>query len=248
MKPPVLEIYNFLNLVCRRLGRVYKYTGQNSLPKDFVISKAQIKHVLLLAQLRQPLVLPDFVCEDKKYFKQYIKNSLKNCKKIAKENSFKDFCSEKFARQLDIYFDMRRDLTELVLKDFKKYDFDEGDAYQEIFNLDPILGELLDDLFEEKVDNKKLFEGLEEKYNQIYQKRIAALEKKKTKRRKQKEVVRELDNFAAQKSKKLQEKSKKTAKKEEKTAKITKKTEKRQEIKNLKNDLKQQSKGGKEKI
>lgn len=228
-----LEIYNYLNIVDKRLGKIYKYTGYSSLPDAFDVNEETIKEVLVISQMRDLTRQPDFLVEGKRHFKKRLKLSLKNCRNILKHEYYKSCCTKKFKAYLDIYFDMRKEITAQILKDTHNHDFDEAAAWQEIFNLNPVLGELTENLFEEKVDFEKLFSGLERKYNKSYAEKVALLEKKENKKRTN-QIQMEEGIKRVKKSKNIE----KDAKIEEKSVKIAQKTAKNREIQQIRADIK----------
>ena len=230
-----MEKYNFLNITNRRLGKLYKYSGYDFLPSDFDINPQTIKERLYLNELQTSNRFPAFVLESKKSIKKILKNSLKNIKKMQKNDIFNDF-SKEFSQKLEIYFDMRTELTKLILKDFKNQSFDEVAAYQEIFNLDPVFGDLLDNIYQQKVDCEALFDDLENRYRTSYLEQIKKLEKKQTKLRKKQTAT--LQNLQTMKTK---QKTETLAKKEEKTIKTAKKAAKMKEIEQIKSQNKQAS-------
>lgn len=239
------EVLNYLNLTNGRLGKLYKLTGYNPLPEDFVFNDETIKERLYINQMQNMFKLPEFIYLDKKIVKKHFKNSVKNIKKIEKiilteknKNKLSDF----FANKLLTYFDIRVEITKLLLKEFKKFNFDEREACQEIFDLNPILGTFFEELFNDNFNAESLLENLEEKYQINYQEKLQLIEKKNTKKRKETETV--LQNFVKDNMKeksqtkndislKIEEKSNKNAKKYEKniskienTPKITRNKEK----------------------
>ena len=154
------EIYNFLNMINPRLGKVYKLTGFSPLPRNFVMTKELLKERLYLNQMSAKIVFPDFIYENKSEIKKYFKNSVKNMKKIKKNISNFDFSPE-FSEKLNVYFNIRIDITKSILSEFKNQRFDEKDAFQEIYQINPILSKMLDGLFDEHTDLKSLLNNLE---------------------------------------------------------------------------------------
>lgn len=236
-----LEIYNYLNITNRRLGRLYKVSGISNLPSDFVIDKEKIKERLSLNRMGDDAVLPNFIFNDKKTIKKHFKNSLKNCKKILKNRALFDGFEKDFATKVEIYIDMRISLTKMILKDFGALDFDESEAYQDIYNLNPILSQLLGGLFEDKIDEKALFVNLDKAYEVSYLEKLQTLEKL-NKKKKQKDMS--LQGKTAEKSR---EKSKQASKKVdhalgkemEKNIQNKKKMQKKQQISVAKQQIKQ---------
>lgn len=225
------EVYNYLNIVCRRLGKLYRLTGFSPLPNDFDIDKEKFKEQILLGQMQDDEVFPSFVLESKKDFKINLKNSLKNCKKIIKSNIYKNFSTPKFSEKLALYFDMRLALTEIIMKDFRDHDFDETAAYREIYNLEPVLGEHLEGLYDGKVDLESLFTDLERKYRASYVDKLQRLEKKTTVRM---QAQQESENVAHVTKHASKANSKNLGKTTEKTAKNAQKVVKKREIKSVK--------------
>ncbi len=199
------EVLNYLNLTSNELGKLYKLTGYNPLPSDFVLTKKAIKERLLLGQLECPKI-PNFVFESKKELKKRFKTSLKNVNNVLKKASIEGFDVE-FVKKMDFYFNVRREVTQIILKKFGKVDFDECDAYLEIYALDPIFSDLLEVLYEENFDLSCITPKLQKEYSALREKRFKTLAKKETKRRKtaekQAQMVRENVKMA-QKTKKSQ--------------------------------------------
>ena len=178
-----LEIYNYLNIVNRRVGKMYKLTGICPLPKDFVADEEEIKRILFLKQMENKIIFPEFILNNKKIIKKYFKNSLKNCKKIKKNVKNINFSSAKFQKQFENYLSIRIVLTKSLLKDFLGQDIDETSAYQEIFNLDPIFGELLDKIYMPDFDFDGVISNIEEEYQTSYTEKLKKINKKERKKR-----------------------------------------------------------------
>ena len=219
-----IEIYNYLNLTNYKLAKLYKNGLYNPFPDGFELTTEKIKERLFFSQI-QP-TLPGFIFEEKKQIKKYFKNSQKNIKNLIK-NSKKSEFSVIFNEKFEIYLFFRQKLTRTLLRDFRKQDFDEGDAVLQILNLDPIMGDLLQNLFQSDCDIESLIENLEERYNLSYADKMKLIEKKnnqKTRRNvkklqefelKQKELSKE----KIQKKEKVTEKS--SSKKKESSKTIT---------------------------
>ncbi len=233
MKNTKIEIYNFLNITDRRLGRLYKYTGFSPLPKDFQITTEKIKKRIILNELKNENILPSFYLEDKKNIKKRFKISLKNAKKVKKHEFFAKNSSKKFAEEMETYFEMRITITEQILKDFKNHDFNEAMAYQELYNLDPVLAPFMEVLFADKVDFETLFENLEKDYHASYLEKVKTLEKKQNKEIEQKKKLENQQNLA-----KNLENSKKTRKKVEKINQNAKDSENKKDAKMVKEKIK----------
>lgn len=174
------DILNYLNLINPRFGKLYKLTGYNPLPNDFVLDNEKIKDCLYLYQMKNGIKFPEFVFSDKKTVKRNFKNSENNIKKIRKIIISSDFAPE-FLENLRIYLDLRLKLTKMILKEFRDQRFDECDAYEEIYNLNPVLGNLLENLYEDSVDISKLLNGLEDKYKISYLEKLQIIERQKQK-------------------------------------------------------------------
>lgn len=215
------EIYNFLNMINPRLGKVYKLTGFSPLPRNFVMTKELLKERLYLNQMSAKIVFPDFIYENKSEIKKYFKNSVKNMKKIKKNISNFDFSPE-FSEKLNVYFNIRIDITKSILSEFKNQRFDEKDAFQEIYQINPILSKMLDGLFDEHTDLKSLLNNLEDKYEISYLEKLQLIEKKqKVEREKKSQIVNEQ---IKENQKNLSINKKKTSTKtKEKVSKIEKK-------------------------
>ena len=174
------EVYNYLNITNRKLGKQYKYLGRDFMPDEFDVNEETIKERLFLNELADNSVMPDFVYEEKRKIKKHFKNSIKNCKNLLKNNILSSF-SPKFLQKINIYMDMRTFLTKQILKDFRSQDFDEVEAYREIFNLNPILGEMFDELYKDKIEPQALLLNLENRYKKIYLEKVKEIEEKKKK-------------------------------------------------------------------
>ncbi len=219
------EVLNFLNLTNSRLGKLYKLTGYNPLPEGFVLSKKIIKEKLLLGQL-QCEKLPDFVFESKKELKKRLKASLKNIKKTLKNAKVEGIDAE-FVAKMDFYFNVRREVTDAILKDFNKVNFDECDAYLEIYAIDPLFADLLPDLFEDNFNISKINPELEVQYEQLKKLRLKTLEKKETKKRKTTQLQHEMVRKNVKTIQKTNQKTKKKENKKEEQPVATKKQERK---------------------
>lgn len=172
------EIYNYLNLVDRNLGRLYKKTGFNPLPADFKFDKETIKERLYLNQMASVLSFPDFLYEEKKLLKKRFSGTLKLIRTILKEEKYKNYMSPEFARKFEVYMVMRREVTSLILKSFSKESFDECDAYTEICHLNTIFFDLLEGFFDDGFNFLDILPDLEKNYNLYYGERLKLIEKK----------------------------------------------------------------------
>ncbi len=224
------EIYNFLNITNRKLSKQYKYFGRDFLPDDFDVNEKTIKERILLGEMSNTNIVPSFVYEDKKKVKKHFKNSLKNCKKML-QNRFFSFFTPDFLQKMEIYMDMRMFLTRRILQDFRSQSFDEVAAYQEIFNLNPVLGEMLDGLYANDVDIQTLLLDFEHKYKANFLAKVKEIEQRKKKQKEQNE------KFAVQEAQKTNTQTKinkKDAKIVEKTVKKEQKLQNTKEIQTLK--------------
>ena len=95
-----IEIYNYLNLTNPRLGKLYKMTGYNPLPKNFSFTKDAIKDRLYLNQMPSEISFPDFLYEDKKNLKKRFKLSLKRINQILKEKKYENKMTPAFAQMI----------------------------------------------------------------------------------------------------------------------------------------------------
>ena len=246
-----IEVYNYLNITNRRLGKLYKYSGYNPLPENFDVNETTIKERLTLNEMQNSDIFPPFILEEKKYIKKYLKNSVKNIqkiKKLAKNAEFLQKFSSEFLEKFGLYLDMRTELSNILLQDFKNQDCDEVEIYREIFNLDSVFGELLEEFYQPKICILRILDGLEEKYELSYSEKLKALEKK-DKKRKQK-AKNQIEQMAKICNKKSSQNQKKKAAALEKTAKNKQKSENLKEIqtfkaqvKSTKTDKKQNNKG-----
>lgn len=230
------EIFNYLNLVNTKLGKLYKVSGFNPFPDNFVFSKKVFKERILLNQMQSEITFPDFVFADKKSFKKLLKNSIKNIKILIKNKQYTQFMSENFANKFGIYLTMRENVTELILKDFNNVNFDECDAFEEIYSINPVLSELLElKLFEKDAKFEDLFKNLEKNYKNLYEEKLKLINKKENVKTEKKLKIAQENSLKNQKKiAKNAEKctiSKKDIKKE---AKIEK-TKNQEDIKKIKN-------------
>ena len=212
-----IEIFNFLSILNANLGNFYKSTGHNPLPKNFLPKKSDFQELLILGQMKATPT-PSFIYEDKKAIKKFFKNNYKNSLKLAHHPEYYDKFSPKFAQKLEVYFGLRAILSKIKLDNFKNLSFDETESYQEIYNIDPVLGEKMTALFEKSVDIDSIFENLEENYHLSYGEKLKLIEKKESKKKKK--------TLTAVNVKQNQ----KTRKNVEKIAKNTKKSENKQKI------------------
>ena len=230
-----LEIYNYLNLTNRRLGKLYKTTGYNPLPKNFSFTKDVIKDRLYLNQMPSEISFPDFLYEEKRSLKKRFKLSLKRINQILKERKYENKMTPAFAQMFESYMLMRKEVTSMILKDFSKFDFDECDAYTEICSINTIFFDLLEEIFDDEFNfyevsfdleyrygvyyaerlkriNKKNKQEIEKKLNEnnlLIQKNIQKLQKNELKNEKITEKltkIKEIDKFKSQKQKKDKEK------------------------------------------
>lgn len=227
------DVYNFLNIINRRLGKLFKLTRYSPLPDGFVVTEENLTELLTIDQIKDETVMPFFVGQEKKNIKKLFKNGLKNCKYVIKHQPFLKYCSKEFELRIRVYFNIRKDMFDIILKDFNSQDADEVQFYRECYNINPILGRAMDVLYENHVDFDKLFDGLEEKYNLAYQERIKSINKKTQKTiEKAKETTAQIQlQQNKQKSNNLQKERKNI----EKIAKNEQKTAKKREIQAIKN-------------
>lgn len=169
------EILNFLNLTSPRIGRSYQSSGINPLPESLSLTKDSIKERLYLGQMHLAR-FPDFIFNSKNQLKILFKNSIKNIKNILKIELKSNF-SPIFCKKLNIYLVLREKVTNLLLKEFKKFNFDECDAYTEIFSIDPVMFEVIGNLFDEKYSTSSL-KDIENRYNALYQEKLKTIEEK----------------------------------------------------------------------
>ena len=209
------EILNFLYLTSPRIGKSYQSSGINPLPESLSLTKDSIKERLYLGQMHLSK-FPDFIFSSKNQLKYLFQNSIKNIKKILKIELKSNF-SPIFCKKLNIYLALREKVTGLILKEFKKFNFDECDAYTEIFELDPVMFEVIGNLFDEKYSLESI-KDLESRYNDLYQANLKHIEEKtNNKISKNAEILSKkvLENTKVAKAQK-QKISKKDAKKVEK--------------------------------
>lgn len=183
------DILNFLNLTCPSLARLYRTTGLNFLPEDFVLSEEIVEERFFFDSLEEDIKYPQFILGEKREIKKYLKNSQKNIKKIIKNRFFNGFFGKKFENKLQFYFFARQKLTARLMRRFNSFDFDEMRAYREIYHLDPILTELFADIFNESIDLDGIFLSLEQEYGLAYEEKRRIYEEKIAQRKKKQEKL-----------------------------------------------------------
>ena len=227
------EIYNYLNLINRRVAKAFRQTGKNPLPADFVVNKEAIKERLYLNQMQSDISFPAFLFEDNKDVKKRFKASVKQIKQLQsmlKDEKFTAKMSKKFVQKFDTYLKIRLFVTQSILKEFKRYYFNECDAYEEIRAIDTIFFDLLDGTFEPDFDVRKYLDDLENKYKLYYQERVNRLPEKiseKTRKKREKEKIAQRQELALNEKtlKQNVKKIKSDIKKEKKAEKIIKNKE-----------------------
>lgn len=170
-----VNVLNVLNLINPRLGKFYTLTGINPLPKGFVEEEGKIEEFLYLKQMCENIKIPDFVYCEKNIVKNCFKNSIKNIKKIQNKLIFYTNFQPEFLNNLKLYLNLREILTSLFIKEFKNQNFDEVEAYQEIYCLNPIFANLTTSLFDENLDVEALLYDLEDKYKISYNEKLQLL-------------------------------------------------------------------------
>ena len=100
-----------------------------------------------------------------------------------------NFSSTEFQKQFLNYLSIRIVLTKSLLKDFLGQDIDETSAYQEIFNLDPIFGELLNKIYMPDFVFDDVISNIEEEYQASYTEKLKKINKKERKKRTQKNTA-----------------------------------------------------------
>ena len=218
------EIFNYLNLVDRRLGQLYKRSGFNPLPDDFSFDKEAIKERLYLNQMPSTISFPDFLYEEKSDLKKRFKLTIKRIDKILKEEEYKKHMSKDFAKKFELYLVMRKEVTSLILKDFSNFDFDECDAYTEICQINTIFFDLLETIFDSEFDFSSILDHLEDEYNLYYTERLKRLEEKKNKK---------ISEKTAKIGEKIQRNIKNNSKINKNNLKIEEKIEKNQKIEEI---------------
>ncbi len=234
------EIYNYLNLVDKRLGNLYKKTGFNPLPADFKFDKETIKERLYLNQMASALSFPEFLYEEKNQLKKRFNQTLKLIKTILKEEKYTQYMSPEFARKFEVYMVMRREITSLVLKDFSKESFDECSAYMEICSINTIFFDLLDGFFEDGFNFLEVLPTLENNYNIYYNERLKLIEKKNNEKLEKNTIENSL--FIAKNNEKINKNNLKMQKNNLKIEKQQQKIEKEREILKFKSKIENRSK------
>lgn len=181
MKTTTKEIYNYLNLVDRRLGLLYKLTGYNPLPSSFSFDSEAIVERLYLNQMPSSMSFPEFLYEEKKDLKKRFNMTIKRINQILKEQKYKACMSKDFTDKFEVYLLMRREVTSLILKDFNKSNFDECAAYIEICSINTIFFDLLEQIFDDEFNFSDILPTLEDLYNIYYSERLKRLEDKRNK-------------------------------------------------------------------
>lgn len=198
-----IEIYNYLNLINFKLAKLYKNGLYNPFPVNFEVTEADFKERLFFSQIQSKL--PNFIFEEKKKIKKYFKNSKKNIKKILKNLKKSEFLSN-FDKKFENYLNLRLKLTKCLIHDFKNQSFDESDAIEQVYKLNPIFADLLFDLFNSDCDIEKMIFDIEDKYNLTYAEKIKLIEKKNN--QKSKKISIELNKKTVEKSKSAEKTSK----------------------------------------
>lgn len=165
-------------MVNGHLGKLYKLSGFNPLPEDFVFDEEAIKERLYLGQMASEISFPKFLFEEKKNLKKRFKLSLKRINKILKEKKYNAFTTPKFADKFETYLVLRQKLTTIFISKFKQDDFDECEAYSEIYEIDPIFFDLLDGIFESGFDFPEILNELEAEYKVYYVEKLKKIEQK----------------------------------------------------------------------
>ncbi len=227
------EKLNFLYLTNEKLANYYKLSGRSFLPEDFSLTDEKIVERLAFANEDLSKKQPEFLFEDKKVVKKRFKILLKNLKKINKMSIFATNSSKNFQQSMEYYFQALEFVCRSILKEFSKFDFMETGAYEEIVAINPIIFEILRNLFDENFDVEISFSDFEEKYTKIYEKMIKNYRKNKksnSKSAKNTQIQQLLDE-----NKKIIKNSSKISKKSsEKTLKNDKNTQKLQKTKSEK--------------
>jgi len=182
-------IYNYLNLINRRVAKAFRSTGRSPLPANFKVTKEAIVERLYLNQMQSSITFPEFLFEDNRAVKKRFKASVKQIKQLQamlKNAQFSGTMSANFLEKFSTYLKLRLFVTNSILKEFKRFYFNECDAYEEICAIDTIFFSLLDGTFEPDFDVRLYVDGLEEKYNIFYQERIERLEQKVSEKTKKK--------------------------------------------------------------
>lgn len=179
METNKIEIFNYLNLVNTRIGKFYKLSGFNPLPDNFVFSKQIIEERLFLNQMQTNIVFPEFLYKDKNCFKKHLKICVSNAKKLLKIEEAKKNMSQDFYQKFCTFLSITEKVVGFVIKDLNNYNFDETEAYQEIYNIDPIMFDVLQEqLFQENLDFSKILNGFEKKYKLSYAEKLKLINKK----------------------------------------------------------------------
>ena len=183
------EIYNYLNLINRRVAKAFRSTGRIPLPANFKITTETIKERLYLNQMQSSISYPEFLFENNRNVKKRFKASVKQIKQLQamlKDPEYAKTMSPAFLEKFSTYLKLRLFVTNCILKEFKHFYFNECDAYEEICAIDTIFFELLDDTFEPDFDVRLHVGNLENKYKVFYQERVSRLEEKVSEKTKKK--------------------------------------------------------------
>lgn len=236
-------IYNYLNLINRRVAKAFRSTGRNPLPADFKVTEEAIKERLYLNQMQSNISFPQFLFEDNRAVKKRFKASVKQIKQLQtmlKKPEFSGTMSPEFLKRFSTYLKLRLFVTNCILKEFKHYYFNECDAYEEICAIDTIFFELLDGTFEPDFDVRLYVDGLEEKYNIFYQERVSRLEEKVSEETKKKRAEKnKLQQQSIDLNEKLQKHEAKMIKTGIKTEKKEAKINKTRELYSFKQEKEQ---------
>ena len=225
------DVYNYLNLINEHLGELHKTVKYNPFPEDFVLTKELVKERLNFSKIEPEI--PAFVYQEKKLLKKNFKNWAKNSKKILKNVDFFKKYSENFANLLKLNLILRKDLTNILLTEFRSYRFDEVEAYKQLFAVNPILAPSLDALFFKDFDPDSL-QNLERDYLISYLDKIKVEEKKEKKQKEKTEKTLPKVKTATKTVKKVEKKEENIVKQPSKKTSQTQKPVKNTNIKEKK--------------
>ena len=172
------DLLNYLNLINEKFGSLYLKQKLNFLPENFVLTSDLIKERLALNEAKKNISLPSFIFENKKIIKNNFKNALKNIKKFNNLIKNSNFFENNLKNKILFDLNLRLELLKFDLKQFNTTAFNEEEAYKEIFAINPIISDYLDESFYHEVDLESFVNNINTSYNPKLQKLLEELKEK----------------------------------------------------------------------
>lgn len=223
---------NYLNMINARIGERYKKTGRSPLPSGFVVDNETIAERIKLNNSFQIKTFPEFLFNERDSIKKNFKISLNNIKSLQKNQLLEQKNSKEFLSKLQTYLEARRIVTQAIIKDFNLSNFVESDAYEELFQIDPIMFNLLSNIFEKDFDENSFLESVEGLYTENLSSVKTMAEQKKQAKSSQKRLQEQNEKLVMQKAEKQIKEQVIDKKRVTKQAKNTEK-EKQQKLKEI---------------